>query len=50
MKKQKIKISKALQKAIDDFPKTVKAKEKAAKERKRIMKNFASVADNVYKK
>lgn len=49
MKKQKIKIDKKLQKALDEFPKVVKAKEKAAQEKKRIMKNFASVKKSVYR-
>lgn len=38
-----------LQRAIDAFPKAVKLKEKAARERKRIMKNFMSVKDKIYK-
>ncbi len=37
-----------LQKAIDAFPKEVKLKEKAAREKKRIMKNFLSVRDKIY--
>lgn len=37
-----------LQKAFDAFPKTVKLKEKAAREKKRIMKNFMSVKSSVY--
>ncbi len=55
MKKKKVSVSKSsygpspeLQKAINDFPKEVKLKEKAAREKKRIMKNFMSVRDKVY--
>lgn len=48
-KMPKIAVDKKLQKALDSFPKVVKAKEKAAKEKKRIMKNFASVKSSVYK-
>jgi hypothetical protein len=38
-----------LQRAIDAFPKEVKHKENAAREKKRIMKNFISVRDKVYR-
>ncbi len=48
-KTPKIAIDKKLQKALDSFPKVVKAKEKAAKEKQRIMKKFASVKNSVYK-
>ena len=51
-KSKKIKkyaVPKELQAAFDRFPAILKAKEKAAKERKRIMKNFMSVKDKVYK-
>lgn len=44
----KIGPSAELQKAMDAFPKEVKLKEKAAREEKRIMKNFMSVRDKVY--
>jgi len=49
VKKQKIKNETKPQKALDEFPKVVKAKEKAAQEKKRIMKNFASVKKSVYR-
>ncbi len=42
-------VPKDLQAAFDRFPAILKAKEKAAKERKRIMKNFLSVKHLVYK-
>jgi len=48
-KTKKILVDKKLQKAFDSFPKVLKAKEKAAKEKKRIMKNFMSVKNQVYK-
>ncbi len=55
MKKKKSSVVKSssgpsaeLQKAIDAFPPQVKLKEKAAREKKRIMKNFLSVRDKVY--
>jgi len=48
-KTKKILVDKKLQKALDSFPKVLKAKEKAAKEKKRIMKNFMSVKNQVYK-
>jgi hypothetical protein len=38
-----------LQKAIDAFPKVVRLKEKAAREKNRIRKNFLSVKAIVYK-
>jgi hypothetical protein len=47
--KEYLKHRKELQAAFDRFPAILKAKEKAAKERKRIMKNFMSVKDKVYK-
>ena len=49
IKTKKILVDKKLQKAFDSFPKVLKAKEKAAKEKKRIMKNFMSVKNQVYK-
>ena len=49
MFKEDVAIDKKLQKAFDSFPKVLKAKEKAAKEKKRIMKNFMSVKNQVYK-
>lgn len=48
-KKIAIKASPELQRAIDDMPKVVKMKEKAALERKRIMKNFLSVKSKIFK-
>ena len=48
-KTKKLLVDKKLQKALDSFPKVLKAKEKAAKEKKRIMKNFMSVKNQVYK-
>jgi hypothetical protein len=47
---KKPKPSKALQKAIDLFPKVVKHKEKVALEKKRIRKNFESVRDKIFPK
>jgi hypothetical protein len=41
--------SKELQTAFDLFPKVIKQKEKAAREKKRIMKNFMSVRDKIFK-
>ena len=41
--------SKELQAAFDLFPKVIKLKEKAAREKKRIMKNFMSVRDKIFK-
>jgi hypothetical protein len=41
--------SKELQAAFDLFPKIIKQKEKAAREKKRIMKNFMSVRDKIFK-
>ena len=51
MKKMKKKLvpSRELQDAIDLFPKIVKRNEKAAREKKRIMKNFLSVKNKIYK-
>lgn len=43
-----LKVDPELQKAIDAFPATVKLKEKAAKEKKRIMKNFMSVKNKIF--
>ncbi len=49
--KKNIKTLKAdpeLQKALDAFPRFVKLKERAAKEKKRVMKNFLSVKSKIY--
>ena len=46
----KPKADKKLQAAFDKFPKVVKAKEKAAKERLRIMKLFKSAEKNLFKR
>lgn len=47
--KHEIKMDKDLKRAIDNFPKVVKAQEKAAKEKQRIIKNFLSVKAKVYR-
>lgn len=44
----KLKADPELQRALDAFPAAVKLKEKAAKERKRIMKNFLSVKNKIF--
>lgn len=46
----KMKMDKDLARAIKNFPKVLKAQEKSAKEKKRIMRNFLSVKSKVYGK
>jgi hypothetical protein len=41
---------KLLKKALADFPKIVKQKEKAAKEREKILKAFAPLSRRLHKK
>jgi len=48
--KDEIKPSKKLQKAFDLFPSLVKKKEKVAKEKARILKNFRSVRHKIFVK
>lgn len=54
IKKTKVKtksnVPKDLQAAFDRFPAILKAKEKASKERKRIMKNFMAAKDDLFRK
>lgn len=38
-----------LQRAFDRFPQIIKLKEKAAREKKKVIKNFLSVKKEVYK-
>jgi hypothetical protein len=48
--KDEIKPSKKMQKAIDLFPSLVKKKERVAKEKARILKNFRSVRHKLFAK
>lgn len=49
-KSSDLKPSKELQKAFDMFPKIVKRKERVAKAKARIRKNFESVRDKIFQK
>lgn len=48
LKKEPV-VNRELRKALDLFPKVVKQKEKAAREKRKTTKNFLSVKNQVYK-